>query len=572
AAQALKAYLVLRLAVHDEPQWVETGILTLIWLVTTGTADLVSAALLQLESSLNEVYEVWDRRLSPEATQGALVLLWKRIGGAIEHGQHQDTIYWCRIALHQMFSDAGDHNIGKLERKLIQCFIDISDNDAALGIFQHMPASRRNQPLSRFLWYSLALRRQDDSSVQSALGALASAHDEQNRLLFAAVSEAMKYGTKRQGAQLLQRILDKYNDMESPVFDRPSLLRCSARLLLSAIVEEGIKLEELLSRLCAIFKSAVAFSQAPSAQKGLPITLSLDDCRWFEGTGFKAALENLNTWPAKYIIDLLHYSSQIQYPEKSSPTSRAEKILHEIDSSCVQAILYLVEARASSSSTTLEDIPKSSYSSRAPPVAGEIQSTLYRNVIAKYSHARRLFDDLSENSLDVEILKDSTEKLVGLLPFVFESMLFPTTQAQASGQPLDFSSMIELIDEVVRMKATEKVYSLIVDMILSSIIIDAKGFTSEGQGSTRDSKSVGKLSTMCATELLSKIIFNIRDEPTYTVSDASRWIRCVVQLILDQYGNTTKAAASKIMMNLDQKLAFQTVKAITEQALALAKS
>jgi hypothetical protein len=211
---------------------------------------------------------------------------------------------------------------------MIKCFLDLSDVDAALEVFQNMSASRKNHYLSRFLWYSLVLRRQDDSSgmslivattvnsandsVQSALGALASVHDGQNRLLFAAVSEAMRYGTKRHGAQLLQRILDKYNNTTSPEIDTPSLLRYTGRLLLSAIVEEEGELEELLSRLCAIFRSAVALSQKASNRIVSAMSLSMDDCKWFEGTGFQAALEHIKTWPTKYIIDLLHYSSQVR--------------------------------------------------------------------------------------------------------------------------------------------------------------------------------------------------------------------------------------------------------------------
>jgi len=74
AAKALKAYLVLRLADHGEAEWVETAMLTLIWMVTTGTIDLASAAPLELESTLNEVYQVWNKPLSPEASHGALVV------------------------------------------------------------------------------------------------------------------------------------------------------------------------------------------------------------------------------------------------------------------------------------------------------------------------------------------------------------------------------------------------------------------------------------------------------------------------------------------------------------------
>jgi hypothetical protein len=123
---------MVRLALHDEADWVESGLLTLIWMVTTDSADPASITHLELESSLNEVYQVWNKTLSPEATHGALVvgldipdshrnlltaqLFWKRIVGTAENHKHEDTIQWCRMALHQMLSNAGDHNIGKLER------------------------------------------------------------------------------------------------------------------------------------------------------------------------------------------------------------------------------------------------------------------------------------------------------------------------------------------------------------------------------------------------------------------------------------------------------------------------
>ena len=193
-------------------------------------------------------------------------------------------------------------------------------------------------------------------------------------------------------------------------------------------------------------------------------------------------------------------------------------------------------------------------------------------MLEKYSHSRWLFDGLSEGPLENEVLRCSTKKLVGLLPFAFESRLFLVIQAQASGQPMDPSSLIELIDDAVALKASEKVYSLIMDMVLASVCNDDRDFMSEGLGSSRVSKSAERLPITYATELLSKIVFTIRDAPTYTVSNASRWIRCVVQLILDQHGLGKKAVTSKTMVDPSQKLAFQTVKAITEQALVLAKS
>jgi hypothetical protein len=233
--------------------------------------------------------------------------------------------------------------------------------------------------------------------------------------------------------------------------------------------------------------------------------------------------------------------------------------------------LYLVEARACTSSSTIADIPKSSYSNKAPPLAGEIQSTLYRNVFDKYAHSHQQFQGLSEDSLDTEILKGLTQKLIGLLPFAFESILFLTTQAQVSGQPVDMLSLSQLINDAVKLEVPEKVYSLMVDMILSSVTIDTKSPLIEGQDSKKEPNSATGISTTYATELLRRLIDSIRNGTTYNVSQASRWIRCVVQLILDQHSISNRAAPGKAMLGFDQQQAFQTVKEITEQALALAK-
>lgn len=106
--------------------------------------------------------------------------------------------------------------------------------------------------------------------MRSALNALAIVHDDRNRLLFAAVSEAIHHGSKAQAAQHLQRLLDRYRNGLPPEVDGCALLRsvctvlaidyvdnprCTARLLLSAIDEAEDAPQEHMSRLCGVFKS-----------------------------------------------------------------------------------------------------------------------------------------------------------------------------------------------------------------------------------------------------------------------------------------------------------------------------
>ncbi|KAK5042363.1 hypothetical protein LTR84_012806 [Exophiala bonariae] len=528
ASQALRTYIVQRLVLHDDVAWVEAGLLTLLWMLVTSAADSTSVQN-ELELALNDTYEVWSNALSPEATHGAFILLWKRIGDSFKTEHHRDTVQWCCIALHKLFSNAGDENIGKIERMMIKCYLELSQFNAALGVFEDMPATRKSHPLSRVLCYSLALRRHDSSLIQSALNALALAHSDQNRTLFAAVSETMKYGTKRQGAQLLQRILDKYHNTPSPEIDKPLLLRCTARLLILALTEEDYDLEELLSRLCAILKTVAALTYNESSRELSSTALSLSDCKWFKVTVFRTAVQNIDTWPDKSIalflpgtirtvtILLNANTYQIRYPDEISLEDKVDRKIYEIDASCVQAMLYLRAARACCSSTTISDMPKSSYSSETPPITEELRSTLYRNLVDKYSCSQSLLDGLVEGMVDRDLLKHTKAKLVNLLPFAFESTLFLITQTSNSNLPESLLSLSQLVDHAVELKAPDVAYPLIVDMILASVTADAD-----------------------------------------------------YALILDQHDISKRTTTNSSKLDSDQAQALQIVKTITEQALSLA--
>lgn len=216
-------------------------------------------------------------------------------------------------------------------------------------------------------------------------------------------------------------------------------------------------------------------------------------------------------------------------------------------------------------------MPKSSYSSKTPPTTEGIRSTLYRNVVDKYSFSRSLVDALLEDLMDMEILKDANQKLISLLPFAFESTLFLTLQAPITDLPKSILSLSQLIDDAVEMKAPETAYALIVDMILASVTAEGDDDAMLREGDqTQAPTSTARLPPNCATALLSKLIHSVRNEPTYDISQASRWIRCVVQLILEHHdiGKWARASGSEPGSNQAQPL--QTVKTITEQALSLA--
>ena len=123
----------------------------------------------------------------------------------------------------------------------------------------------------------------------------------------------MKYGDQRQGAKLLQRVLDKFNYDLPPEINTCALLRCTARLLMSVLAQESKPDLEMLSRLCSIFRAAANLFLKPNREfNGGAADFSIEECKWFKRNSFNLALENIESWPARYLIDLMEFSSQVR--------------------------------------------------------------------------------------------------------------------------------------------------------------------------------------------------------------------------------------------------------------------
>ncbi|KIV77261.1 hypothetical protein PV11_09074 [Exophiala sideris] len=560
ALKTLEIYITTRLVADEENTWTENTVITLVWMMATTTQEATSVALFEFQKTLDRVQQSWKNVLSPAATHAALIFIWKGIERTFEENAKERTVQWCQLALREMFKHAGDANIGKVERKMIQCHIDLSNVDAAHDIWEKMSPARKRHELSRYLQYCIALRRRDDTAVWSALTSLATVHDDRNMLLFMAVSEAMKHGTNAQTAQLLQRILEKYKDCPPADVDAIILARCTARLLIRALDEDDKPLEELLSRLCAVFKTASLIVQKHNTVKPRSADLSLADCKWFEQASFSCAISNYKSWPARYVIDLLQYSRETQYPPDSSEESLIEKSLHEATTAFAQALLYTAEARSASTDWTIEDLLRSSYSSKSTPFQADIKKTLYRNVFDKYTDIYRRYNEVQNEwpSATPGMQEDLGKEAVATAPLAFEALLFLTSQESAV---MDELSLNQIVDQAIQPQTTMRQYSSLVDMVLCAV----SGVSSHGNGSKRE-RSGPRLSIVAATQILAKLIQGVRSHSDYGTAEASRWIRCVVQIVLDGQGSDSRPASAH-----DDKT-LNTLDMITQQALALARS
>jgi hypothetical protein len=181
---------------------------------------------------------------------------------------------------------------------------------------------------------------------------------------------------------------------------------------------------------------------------------------------------------------------------------------------------------------------------------------LYRNVFDNYTEFRSRLKQLQQDW--PSRAEDSSQKVAAIAPLAFEAVLFVTASGES---PVNAVSLNLILDEVIQLQPTKKTYSCLADIILSSA-----GAATRVDGQQEQGQMSPQLSISTATQLLAKLIQGLRVQSDYDTAQAFRWIRCVVQVVLDRCGADSKLSAA------EHEKGLITVKTITEQALALARS
>lgn len=263
-------------------------------------------------------------------------------------------------------------------------------------------------------------------------------------------------------------------------------------------------------------------------------------------------------------------SIQMQCPPNSPTDVQLARIIHEGNAIYLRAVLYTAEARSCSLSWTVEDLPRSSYSSKSPPSPAEVKKTLYRNAFDRYTQLHERLSALKSHNLGTTAgdAKTMSKRLVVLAPLAFEAILFMTSAETEAGRPVDEVSLIQVVEQTMRLQPEYKTYSIFADLILSAVS------TTSPQETQENDATYSRVPVHVATNLLAKLIEALRDHPEYDVPQASRWIRCVVQVILDHHVAPPPLTLSENSSNVADRdrASLETLKAITDQALTLARS
>ncbi|KAI7074342.1 hypothetical protein KC327_g5276 [Hortaea werneckii] len=227
---------------------IERTVVTYSLFATTSNDIHAAEAIDCFHDLLDVLYRHMKTPLSAKATHAAQTLIWKN---ADRHGS-QATESWLKLLQHPMFDSAGLLNKAKIWRKAIMTALAREDVIAAREAYYSMPSSCQKEAMSRYLAFKIALKSGDDELADESLHHLSKNADKDPACLYACILEAEQIRSRSLAVLGLQRLLDK----QLHGTHLPSLLRCTARLMMKELESEESRSDEAMEQIVSLFERA----------------------------------------------------------------------------------------------------------------------------------------------------------------------------------------------------------------------------------------------------------------------------------------------------------------------------
>ncbi|MCJ1284476.1 hypothetical protein MMC26_003808, partial [Xylographa opegraphella] len=332
--------LLERLPGTEKPEWVERILVTIIWNLTTSKDNEgIQDSLKQILDVLPAQFQNW---IGASATHAAQTLIWRRIEKSYNQREYSEAIVWSRLALHEIFDNSGDMNIGKIQRKIIICTLATSDYATARSIYSGMSDTVRSADETKYLMYKVALRSGDRELAVECLEAISIGSTKDGTLLYACVLEAQQMGQREQAISAMVHVLDKYNYGSPPGVNLPALLRCTARLLIQEIESSVGGDNSNIDAICSLFDGAVSQAklQRRDAQNDI---FSLSELDWFCRNAYNMAVRFCTIWNPPESLRLVQFIDL--YPKDMDTSTLADLSLRRMFCDFLGASLLVMLAR-----------------------------------------------------------------------------------------------------------------------------------------------------------------------------------------------------------------------------------
>lgn len=213
-----------------------------------------------------------------------------------------------------------------IHRKLLLCTLARQDFTNARDIFGAMSDQAKNEPMTRFLMYKVAIRCNETSFAAECLQIISSPSTKDSSLLYACVLDGQQIGNRSQTVAALQHVLERYSINPVGVVHLPSLLRVTIKLTSSLFDgEKGpqpLLAFEDVERLCKLFEDGMLSNFIYSAQadlEGVVCMRRLDitgikssdaislvaELDWFSKNSYNFAIKNISIWTPHQLLRML---------------------------------------------------------------------------------------------------------------------------------------------------------------------------------------------------------------------------------------------------------------------------
>ena len=179
------------------------------------------------------------------------------------------------------------------------------------------------------------------------------------------------------------------------------------------------------------------------------------------------------------------------------------------------------------------------------------------------------------NQNSEEIGETVTQKMIVLAPLAFEALLFLPSSCPSEKGPhmINELSLFQIIDQTMALNPTHKTYSVFADMILSAS-------THCANHADHDMFGHPQLAITTTVNLLARLVNCLRSQPIYDSSQAAKWIRCMIQVVLDRLeagGSDTRdpsgdSSGTSGTAEVHDKKNLSTLAMLTEHALVFVRS
>ncbi|KAI8294264.1 Transcriptional regulator [Colletotrichum sp. SAR11_240] len=260
--------------------WVERLVLLRLWMEESqrdselGIDELMNV-LRGVEANLTQPF-------GASAAVAALTIMWKKIEVNYNQGHFQLAEGWCRIALQSIFENGGPANRSRLCRKLILCALNRNNTEGARQIFHEMPGSARNETMTRYLMYKVALQSEDHDLAADCLERIGAGAAQDPNFLYACVLEAQRARDKISAGQAMKQLLERHEFNEDSPIHLPALLRSNIRIAVAAVEgEKSSARNACIEEVAGLFEQAARAVQRDPKDKDGNRLFTVKELDWF---------------------------------------------------------------------------------------------------------------------------------------------------------------------------------------------------------------------------------------------------------------------------------------------------